>query len=53
MMIPGVAFEDLEEVFGKKAFEISVNLNLGSEEDTVYTCDCSYDYVKINAEYLT
>ena len=53
MMAPGVAFEDLEEVFAKKAFEISVNLNLGAAEDTVYTCDCSYDYVKINAEYMT
>ncbi len=53
MMAPGVDFEDLEEVFAKKAFEISVNLNLGAAEDTVYTCDCSYDYVKINAEYMT
>ncbi len=53
MMAPGVEFEDLEQVFAQKAFEITVNLNLGAAEDTVYTCDCSYDYVKINAEYLT
>ena len=52
-MAPGVEFDDLAQVFAKKAFEINVNLNLGAAEDTVYTCDCSYDYVKINAEYLT
>ena len=25
----------------------------GGETATVYTCDFSYDYVKINAEYYT
>jgi hypothetical protein len=33
--------------------EIEVRLHLGKGVDTVYTCDCSYDYVKINASYLT
>ena len=36
-----------------RAFDVTVNLNLGVGEDTVYTCDFSYDYVKINAEYTT
>ena len=36
-----------------RAFEVTVNLNLGDGEDTIYTCDFSYDYVKINAEYTT
>ncbi|MDO4250518.1 MAG: bifunctional glutamate N-acetyltransferase/amino-acid acetyltransferase ArgJ, partial [Moraxella sp.] len=33
--------------------EITVNIDLGQGEasDTVYTCDLSYDYVKINADY--
>jgi glutamate N-acetyltransferase/amino-acid N-acetyltransferase len=52
-MAAGVAFKDLEEVFARKAFEINVNLNIGEAADTVYTCDCSYDYVRINAEYMT
>jgi glutamate N-acetyltransferase/amino-acid N-acetyltransferase len=30
-----------------------VNLNLGTGADTIYTCDFSYDYVKINADYTT
>jgi glutamate N-acetyltransferase/amino-acid N-acetyltransferase len=36
-----------------KADEISIqiDLNRGEISDTVWTCDFSYDYVKINAEY--
>ena len=52
-MVESVTFEELEKVFKQKAFEIEVNLNLGSASETVYTCDCSYEYVKINAEYMT
>jgi len=33
--------------------EIEVNLNLGSESFTYLTCDLTYDYVRINAEYRT
>lgn len=32
---------------------IRVVLNRGAESATVWTCDFSYDYVKINAEYRT
>jgi glutamate N-acetyltransferase/amino-acid N-acetyltransferase len=32
-------------------FSITVDLNLGSGRATVYTCDLSIDYVKINADY--
>jgi len=32
---------------------VTVDLHLGEGEDTIYTCDLSYDYVKINAEYTT
>jgi glutamate N-acetyltransferase/amino-acid N-acetyltransferase len=30
-----------------------VELNRGPAGTTVWTCDFSYDYVKINAEYRT
>ncbi|WP_278804979.1 bifunctional glutamate N-acetyltransferase/amino-acid acetyltransferase ArgJ [Acinetobacter soli] len=30
---------------------IRVDLGRGTAKDTVYTCDLSYDYVKINADY--
>jgi glutamate N-acetyltransferase/amino-acid N-acetyltransferase len=33
--------------------DVVVNLARGRAEATVWTCDLSYDYVKINAEYTT
>ncbi|HLV81684.1 MAG TPA: bifunctional glutamate N-acetyltransferase/amino-acid acetyltransferase ArgJ, partial [Chthonomonadaceae bacterium] len=33
--------------------QILLDLNMGEESATVWTCDMSYDYVKINAEYHT
>jgi glutamate N-acetyltransferase/amino-acid N-acetyltransferase len=32
-------------------FKILVDLNLGSEKSIMWTCDFSYDYVKINGSY--
>jgi glutamate N-acetyltransferase/amino-acid N-acetyltransferase len=32
---------------------ITVDLKSGSAEDTMWTCDFSYDYVKINGSYRT
>jgi glutamate N-acetyltransferase/amino-acid N-acetyltransferase len=37
----------------EKDLHITVDLGLGSENATAFTCDFSYDYVKINAEYHT
>jgi glutamate N-acetyltransferase / amino-acid N-acetyltransferase len=37
--------------FKEKNIAITVGLNLGKGEATVWTSDLSYDYVKINAEY--
>ena len=30
---------------------VRVDLHRGAHEATVWTCDLSYDYVKINADY--
>ncbi len=38
-------------VMKNKKFTVTVNLNEGMEVAEVYTCDFSYDYVKINADY--
>ena len=35
----------------KTEITIRVDLGRGDAKDTVYTCDLSYDYVKINADY--
>ena len=36
-----------------KDVQIVLDLNNGDESATVWTCDYSYDYIKINAEYHT
>jgi len=41
------------EILSQKEVDITVDLHLGTESATVLTCDLSYDYVKINAEYRT
>lgn len=43
----------LETVLRQDEFGVTVDLHVGKGRDTVYTCDCSYDYVKINADYTT
>lgn len=42
-----------KEILSQKEVDITVDLHLGSESATVLTCDLSYEYVKINAEYRT
>jgi len=43
----------LREILSGKEVEILVELGLGRGAATVYTCDLSYEYVKINGEYTT
>lgn len=42
-----------QQVVDQKEFVIRVVLNRGACSESVWTCDLSYDYVKINAEYRT
>jgi glutamate N-acetyltransferase/amino-acid N-acetyltransferase len=37
----------------KKSIVITLDLKAGDQSTEMYTCDLSYDYVKINAEYTT
>jgi glutamate N-acetyltransferase/amino-acid N-acetyltransferase len=41
------------EALNSKEVGIAVDLHIGEESATIYSCDLSYDYVKINAEYHT
>lgn len=43
----------LAKVLEKDAFEVVVDLHLGTGESSVYTCDFSVEYVHINADYTT
>ncbi len=45
--------EEVSKLMANKDISIDVDLHLGSEKMTMLTCDFSYDYVKINAEYHT
>lgn len=42
----------LSKVQQQERFTITIDLHLGKGEATVYTCDCSEEYVKINVDYI-
>lgn len=44
---------ELSQAMTGKEIEIVVDLAAGNHAATVYTCDLSYDYIRINAEYHT
>lgn len=43
----------LTHVMKQKDIVIDIELNMGQEDATVWSCDLSYEYVKINGEYHT
>ena len=45
--------EALAKVMEQHDITISIDMGQGEEEATVWTCDFSYEYVKINGEYHT
>jgi glutamate N-acetyltransferase / amino-acid N-acetyltransferase len=45
--------EKVDAILKEKEIKVLVDLKLGSGNARVWTCDFSYDYVKINAEYHT
>lgn len=45
--------EQGQKVMNDAEITINVQLGRGQAEDWIWTCDFSYDYVKINAEYRT
>jgi glutamate N-acetyltransferase/amino-acid N-acetyltransferase len=50
---PDYREERAAAVMKKPEFTVRVVLNRGAAQATVWTCDLSFDYVKINAEYRT
>lgn len=49
----GIDFDEAlaKEILSKETVEIIVDLNAGSFAATAWTCDLTFDYVKINASY--
>ena len=51
----GVAFNEqtAKDILQQKEIEVIIDLKQGKEEVTIWTCDLSFDYVKINGSYRT
>lgn len=45
--------KELAKVMASPQVELEISLGRGAEEAEIWTCDLSYDYVRINAEYHT
>ena len=43
--------EDGSRIMKQAEITVRVDLGRGNAQSTVWTCDLSYDYVKINADY--
>jgi glutamate N-acetyltransferase / amino-acid N-acetyltransferase len=48
---PGYTEADGQKAFAADELDIVIDLARGSAEYCKYTCDFSYDYVRINADY--
>ncbi|HOA97975.1 MAG TPA: bifunctional ornithine acetyltransferase/N-acetylglutamate synthase, partial [Acetivibrio saccincola] len=44
---------EAKKILEKDEVQIKVNLKKGTFKDRIWTCDFSYDYVKINGSYRT
>ena len=44
----GASIEQLSKIAAQKEFSITIDLHLGRHAATVYSCDCTEEYVKIN-----
>lgn len=49
----GLAPEILHAIIAKPEFGIEIDLHLGRSTYSMTTCDCSEEYVRINASYMT
>lgn len=49
----GVKKEQLKGIFKGKEVSITVDLKMGKESATVWTCDLTEKYIQINSEYAT
>ena len=53
MLRAGARIDRIHEVMGGPSYTIAIDLGLGRGEDSVWTCDLSEEYVRINAKYTT
>ncbi len=53
MIAPDYTEEAGARVMSQAEFVVRIDLGRGSARETIWTCDFSYEYVRINAEYRT
>ncbi|MBM4439173.1 MAG: bifunctional glutamate N-acetyltransferase/amino-acid acetyltransferase ArgJ [Candidatus Rokubacteria bacterium] len=53
MLREGVRLERVREIMGGTDYTIAIDLGLGRGEDSVWTCDLSEEYVRLNSKYTT
>ena len=53
MQSPDISLSDLAAVIARPDFVVRADLGAGDGSFSVYTCDCSQEYVRINSEYMT
>ncbi len=51
--VKGMSLSSLQKKMKYKEINIAIGLHMGKASAETYTCDLSYDYVRINAEYTT
>jgi glutamate N-acetyltransferase/amino-acid N-acetyltransferase len=51
--VKGLSLSALQKKMKSKEITIAIGLHMGKAQAETYTCDLSYDYVRINAEYTT
>jgi glutamate N-acetyltransferase/amino-acid N-acetyltransferase len=51
--VKGLSLSALQKKMKSKQIVIAIGLHMGKAAAETYTCDLSYDYVRINAEYTT
>jgi glutamate N-acetyltransferase/amino-acid N-acetyltransferase len=53
MIAPDYTEEAGARVMSQAEFVVRIDLGRGTARETIWTCDFSYEYVRINAEYRT
>ncbi len=53
VVVKGLSLAALRKKMKSKEITIRIGLGMGKAAANTYTCDLSYDYVRINAEYTT
>ena len=50
-MSPSYSEEAGSSVLAQEEFRVTIDLGRGAAQETIWTTDLSYEYVRINAEY--